>query len=365
MPLADLAARRDAWAALAAGAIVPNVFYAPAFALAATPLHGRGVGAIVIRDAEDRLVGLFPMRLSRTRWGVPLPLMVGWTHPFAPLGTPLLDPGDPAGVVGAAVDHLARAHPGVPLLLPCCPADGPVAAALDAAIARRGGRQAAFGVHARAELRSPSGPDAPPAILDPRAKEHARQRRRLAERGAPTFDLARGPAAREALADFFALEAQGWKGRAGTAAASRPAELAMMTEAVTGLAETPGAGALVARLRLDGRPIAAGVVLTSGRAAWFWKTAYDETLAKFSPGVLLTLDLSAALLREPDIDVVDSCAVENHPMIDRLWPGRRALSDRLIGQSTGPGFALACRLETLRRRLITTARQARDRLRGR
>lgn len=365
MPLAALAARRDAWAALAAGAIVPNVFYAPAVALAAAPRYGRGVAAVAVQDTADRLVGLFPMRRSRTRWGVPLPLMIGWTHPFAPLGTPLVDPADPVGVIAAALGHVGRTGPGGPLLLPFCPADGPLAVALDAAIARCGGRQAIFGAHARAELRRPSGPDAPPAVLDPRAKERARQRRRLAERGALVFDLDRGREASAALDSFFALEAQGWKGRAGTAAQARPGERALMAEAVASLTGAPGGDALVARLLLDRRPVAAGVVLISGRTAWFWKTAYDETLAKYSPGVLLTLDLSAALLREPDIDVVDSCAVENHPMIDRLWPGRRALSDRLIGLSPGRGFALACRLETLRRKLITTARQARGFLRSR
>ncbi|MFD2184406.1 GNAT family N-acetyltransferase [Rhodoplanes azumiensis] len=355
--------RRDDWAALAARALAPNVFYTPAVAAAASALHGRDVGAVVVRDAAGRLVGLFPLRRSRTRWGV-LPALVGWTHPFAPLGTPLIDPADPIAVVGAALEHLRDTHPGTPLLLPYCPADGPVAAAIDAAVARLGARQRSFAAHARAELRRPSAPGAPPAIVDARAKEHGRQRRRLAEQGELCFDLVRGAGARGSLADFFALEAQGWKGRAGTAAASRPAEQALMTEAVAGLAAGADSDAMVARLMLAGRPVAAGVVLISGREAWYWKIAYDETLKKHSPGVLLTLDLSAALLADPAIDAVDSCAIENHPMIDRLWFARRPLADRLIAFAPA-SFSVAGRLERLRRDLITIAKQARDRLRRR
>ncbi|MFL9825322.1 GNAT family N-acetyltransferase [Rhodoplanes sp. SY1] len=355
--------RRDEWAAFAARAIVPNVFYTPALAAAAAALHGGGVGAVVVRDAAGRLVGLLPLRRSRTRWGV-LPALVGWTHPFAPLGTPLIDPADPDGIVTAALAHLREAHPGTPLLLPYCPADGPVAAAIDTAVARLGAVQTTFAAHARAELRRSVGPGAPPAIVDARAKEHGRQRRRLAEQGDLAFDVSRGAAARDALADFFALEAKGWKGRAGTAAASRPAEQALMTDTVAGLAARPDSDAMVARLMLNGRPVAVGVVLICGRAAWFWKIAYDETLKKYSPGVLLTLDLSAALLAAPAIEVVDSCAVENHPMIDRLWSARRPLADRLIGFAP-TSFSIACRLERTRRQAITIAKQMRDRLRRR
>ncbi|RAI39517.1 GNAT family N-acetyltransferase [Rhodoplanes roseus] len=362
LSLAKLAAIRDEWSALAARAVAPNVFYTPAVALAAAPLYGRGVGAVLVRAADGRLVGLFPLRRSRRRYGLPLPVVTGWTHPFAPLGTPLLDPADPAGIVAAALEHLAAERPAA-LLLPYLPAEGPVALAVDAAVARFGSRQAAFDRHGRAELLRPSGPSGPPPVVDGRAKEHARQRRRLGERGRVVFDLARGPAAVPALSDFFLLEVRGWKGEAGTAALGRPAEQALMTGAVAGLAQAgAGSDAMVARLLLDGQPIAAGIVITSGRGAWFWKTAYDETLAKFSPGVLLALDLSAALLRDAGIAFVDSCAVAGHPMIDRLWPARRVLADRLIGFSPA-GFAAARQLEALRRHALATAKRLRDRMR--
>ncbi|NVO12840.1 MAG: GNAT family N-acetyltransferase [Rhodoplanes sp.] len=359
--LAGDAALRTEWDALAERAVEPNVFYTPAVALACAPLYGHGVGAVLVRDAGGRLAGLFPLRASRTRWGVPIPVLIGWTHPFAPLGTPLVDPADPQGVVAATLDHLARKS-ATTLLLPYLADNGPVAVALGAVLIASGRRMAIFDRHARAELVRPASPDAGPAVVDPRRKEHARQRRRLAERGTLTFDLTAGEATVAALADFLDLEASGWKGTAGTAAIASPAQRALIETAVAGLAAEGHAS--IARLRLDGRTVAAGIVLASGGGTWFWKTAYDETLAKFSPGVLLALDLSDALLRDARITVVDSCAVAGHPMIDRLWADRRVLSDRLIAlRPGGAGFTLAYRLEGLRRAAIATAKAARDRLR--
>lgn len=362
-PLAELAddgALRAEWTALAERAVEPNVFYTPAVAIACAPLYGRGVGAVLVRGADGRLAGLFPLQPSRTRWGVPLRVLAGWTHPFAPLGTPLVDPTDPQGVLAAALDHVSRDGPSA-LILPYLTDDGPVAAALDAVLAASGRRMAIFDRHARAELVRPAGPAAGPAVVDRHRKEHARQRRRLAERGTLAFDLTAGEATVAAVADFLDLEASGWKGTAGTAATASPAQRALIETAVAGLAADGHAG--IARLRLDGRTVAAGIVLASGGGTWFWKTAYDETLAKFSPGVLLTLDLSEALVRDERVATVDSCAVAGHPMIDRLWADRRVLSDRLIGLRPGPGFVIACRLEGLRRHAIAVARRARDRLR--
>ena len=49
-PLAELAQFADAWRALAERALDPNVFYEPAFALAAAPVFGRDVAAAAPRE---------------------------------------------------------------------------------------------------------------------------------------------------------------------------------------------------------------------------------------------------------------------------------------------------------------------------
>jgi hypothetical protein len=79
--------------------------------------------------------------------------------------------------------------------------------------------------------------------------------------------------------------------------------------------------------------------------------------------VQLALDLTEALIKESAVERVDSCATADHPMIDHIWRERLALCDRLIALRPAPLlFRLACRLETLRRGVIATAKAVRARL---
>ncbi|WP_163314472.1 GNAT family N-acetyltransferase, partial [Enterobacter hormaechei] len=53
-------------------------------------------------------------------------------------------------------------------------------------------------------------------------------------------------------------------------------------EAMAGLAA--GGQARLDLILLDGQAIAGAVVLSAGERAWYWKTAYAEAFARFSPG---------------------------------------------------------------------------------
>jgi CelD/BcsL family acetyltransferase involved in cellulose biosynthesis len=240
-PLAGLAGLADDWRALARRAAEPNVFYEPAFARPAAAALAPDAGAVLVRAAEPRrLIGLFPCRIERHRYGLRLPLLAGWTHAYGPLGTPLVDPDALYPAVAAFLDHVAadRALPKL-MLMPYQTEDGPVAAALVDAVARRGGRSARFARHERALL-APGDERAgylDAALGRKKRKELGRQRRRLDEAGGLAFRLARTPAdVAAAMADFFALEAGGWKGAAGTAAAQSEAVRHFMESAAAGLA---------------------------------------------------------------------------------------------------------------------------------
>jgi CelD/BcsL family acetyltransferase involved in cellulose biosynthesis len=313
-------------------------------------------------------MGLFPAKVERRRYGIPLAVLVGWTHPFAPLGTPLIDRDAGTAAISAWLDHVAGGTD-LPrlLLMPYLPISGPVAEAFEAALARRGGSSVALACHERALL-APVG--AREHYLDlaigaKKRKELRRQRKRLADAGTLVSDTVTAPAAvAAALGDFLALEAAGWKGRAGTAARADARIRAFMEEAVVGLA---GAGkARVSRLMAGGRPIAALVTLQSGATAWCWKIAYDETFARFSPGMQLLLDATQALLDDPNVARADSCATAGHPMIDHVWRERLALADRLVrvGPQHGLAFGLACTLERARRGAIAGLKRLRDAARG-
>jgi CelD/BcsL family acetyltransferase involved in cellulose biosynthesis len=362
-PLAGLAGIADEWRALARRAIEPNVFYEPAFALAAAPALGRDAGVVLVRaTGSQQLIGLFPCRVETRRCGVRLPLLTAWAHPYGPLATPLVDQEALLPAITAFLDHVAD-DPKLPklLLLPYQVEDGPVAAVLGATIARRGGSTARFDAHQRALL-APSKDRAgylDAALGRKKRRELGRQRRRLDEAGAVRCAIAGTPAeTAEALADFFAVEARSWKGAAGTAAAQSEAIRAFMEAAVGGLAAQ--GQARVARLVQAGRTIAAGVLLISGRGAWFWKIAHDASAARASPGVQLTLDLSEAILRDGGIAWCDSCATAGHAMIDSIWRERRPMVDLLCALEPGLDFVMACRLEALRRGAIAAARKVRS-----
>jgi CelD/BcsL family acetyltransferase involved in cellulose biosynthesis len=359
----------EPWRSLAARALEPNVFYDPGFALAAAPVLGRDVQAVLVwsADAPRRLVGLFPFAIAKRRYGVKLPLLVGWTHRFAPLGTPLVDRDACAEVVAAFLDHVADDET-LPkrMLLPLVAETGPVASALQSALARRGGVSAAFGRHRRAVLRP--GGERPGyierAIGSKRRKELRRQRHRLADVGPLSFALATTPGeVGPALRDFLALEAGGWKGRAGTAIAGHPDIRRFAETAIDALAARGGVA--VARLCCRSRPIACIVTLKSANAAWSWKVAHDESFAGSSPGVQAFIDLTEAMLADENLVSVDSCASPDHTMIDHLWRERLSIGDWLIGLRPGAAFDLACRLEAVRREVGALARQLRDRMRRR
>ena len=92
----------------------------PAFALAAAPVFGNDVGAVLVWSGTQprQLLGFFPARIGERRYGIKLPILVGWTHPYAPLGTPLVERDAAEPVIAAWLAHIAGdpSLPGLVLL---------------------------------------------------------------------------------------------------------------------------------------------------------------------------------------------------------------------------------------------------------
>jgi CelD/BcsL family acetyltransferase involved in cellulose biosynthesis len=370
-PLTSLSGEIEAWRALAGRALEPNVFLEPTFALAAAPALGANVqaGQIWSQSAPHELLGLFPVRIEAARYGLPLPVLCSWTHPYAPFGTPLVhrDAAEPA--ISSWLDHIAR-NPSLPglMLMPYVHDDGAFAGVLDAVVARRGSANESFDRHQRALL-APADDRfhyLDHAIAPKRRKELARQWRRMQDLGPVAVTRAETPgAATAALADFFRLEANGWKGRAGSAADNDPGIRQFVTQAVSTLA-AQGQTA-VHRLCIGDQAIAACITLRSGHNAWCWKIAYDEGYARFSPGAQLLVHVTNDLLGDATITSVDSLATPEHPLIDHIWRERCTMSDRLIALRTDSfvPFSVISRLEAMRRLGRSAGRSLRAHLRGR
>jgi CelD/BcsL family acetyltransferase involved in cellulose biosynthesis len=358
-----------AWHDLVARALEPNVFLSPAFALPAfAHLYPRTCRVLTVREAgfDGRLLALMPLVLPPPgRSGLArVPL-----HVQAALGTPLLDAAAGSDVLAAILGFLRESRPElVGLAFSRLPQDGGVFALAEHAAAQDGAaltiiepyrravlpRGTAFDLHLRA------------AVTVRRQKELRRQERRLADTGALAFDSVEEPGAVAIATEaFLALEARGWKGARRTALVSQP-PLATFVRAMTrGLAQK--GQCRIDTLSSGGLPVAMGIVLTSGDTAAFWKTAYDERFASFSPGVHLVLRLTERQLALPAIAMTDSCAIADHPMIDRLWPARMGVADVVLPlrPADDPALVRTLRRDAARRQLRQVLKGAAHRLRGR
>jgi hypothetical protein len=161
-------------------------------------------------------------------------------------------------------------------------------------------------------------------------REMRRQFRLLSEHGSVTYNVARQPdEIRLRMEEFLALEASGWKGRKRSAMVNDRLRAAFAREAITNLAEADAVR--IHTLDLDGRAIASMVVFIMAGEAYTWKTAFDETYARFSPGKLLMADLTEWHLDDANIVRTDSCAVPDHPIMSRFWQEREAMGTLVIG----------------------------------
>ncbi|UDL96802.1 GNAT family N-acetyltransferase [Lichenihabitans sp. PAMC28606] len=351
--LAGVTAHSAAWTALVARALEPDVFLEPAFALTAARHLGapaRPSFLLVWRALADQgdlasLVGLCmirPMRLGPGSAG-----MSAWTHPQSTTAAPVLDRDHAGSALDAMLRWVALQRPGsAGLLLHAIAHDGALGRLLDRYTVKR------LETRKRAVLRQAFDAGQGAAPLAPkRAKELRRQRRRLAEAGDVSFRSAERPDDVRAMTEqFLDLEARGWKGRSGTALLLNPA-LTTFTRTMTRLLAQQGK-CRIHSLDVDGRPVAMGIVLSSGDRAYFWKTAYDERRGEHSPGVQFAALLTDVQLSDPACVLTDSCAVPDHPMIDHLWTSRMLVADvfvRAPGVTDAAFDATARRLLALRR----------------
>src|SRR5262249_322359 len=145
-------------------------------------------------------------------------------------------------------------------------------------VVRRGGQVMMLDPHCRGQFAPGSERDSyvERAIGSKKRRNNLRRaRQHLEKTGRVAFITATTtPAIVKALSDFFTLEAGGWKGRFGSAAANNSELRQFVESAVIGLAAE--GKARVDRLLIDDRAVAASITFQSGHEAWFWKTAYDE-----------------------------------------------------------------------------------------
>ncbi len=319
-------------------AIEPNVFFSARFLAPAMPrLEDRLIRLLVMRDENEtrsRIRFLMPFSIERPGFAIGAPILRAWANPFGPLGTPLLDQEGAAETLDNLLETLTRDELDLPsvLVVPHARMEGAFVSLLRAVAVSRNLTVGETDLFDRPMLQSSEDGEAylDRSISTKHRRERRRQRRLLSEAGSLHHDVARQPDdVRFRMEEFLNLEASGWKGRRRSAMVIDRYRAAFAREAITNLAETDNVR--IHTLNLDGKAIASTIVFVMGGTAYTWKTAYSEDHAHCSPGQLLMEDLTISHLDDPNIDVTDSCAVPDHPVMSRIWRQRCPMGTLIVG----------------------------------
>ena len=330
--LAELQSIVPAWERLAREALEPNPFYEPWMLLPALRefSEGQDVRVALVWQGEE-LAGLFPLRRVARYKGLPASALSSWLHAHCLLCTPLVRSGSAHAVLQALFDWCDASF----IEFRYLPAGEPFHRALQEALVARGLKPSVNRAWSRGLLRKNRA-----TISGQLRRQLAKKERRLAERGRlkhltlqPQDDIQRW------IDDFLRLEASGWKGREGSAMACTAANRRYATEIFT--AAFQRGRLLMCGLDLDGRAIGRRSSFLAGSGAYAFKTAFDETLAEFSPGVMLELDNIRQLDATPGLEWMDSFTEDANLALDRMWPDKREMQSLAVPLGAWGGVAAA------------------------
>jgi CelD/BcsL family acetyltransferase involved in cellulose biosynthesis len=307
-------------------------------------------------------MALWPVIFPRSPFGW---FSRSWRHDYCCAGVPLLDRAHAQKSLASIIRHLRTARPRLlALSVDQISRSGAFFALLNRQAARHGLAIENVVDYHRAALIAAIRPEtrAQDLLSPKKRKELNRQFRRLEEKGQITFQIAtEGEELGRQIDSFLILESKGWKGRKGGAFLSRRGHATFARSMMRSLGHA--GKCRVFSLACGDRVISYNIVLIEQGVAYFWKTAFDEDFAAFSPGVLLTLFMTETFLNESAFIYADSCAIPDHSMIGHIWREKKDLSDMVI--SLRPGANWFARQMARRETLIRRAREGAKLMLGR
>jgi CelD/BcsL family acetyltransferase involved in cellulose biosynthesis len=316
-----------AWRELADAAVEPNPFFHPDFLMTvAAGLGISDVSLLTVRDGSEWLACL-PVERKRGWHRVPVGGLVTWNHLYCFLGTPLVR-GDGLDTALAELLQEGLRHAGGFLGLDLIAVDGPVNSALERAAEELGLKPVELDRFERATLARRDDGDY--LALSAKHRRNFERLRRHLERDLDgelvLQDRSEGEAARQ---EFLRLEASGWKGEGGTGTAFAPVGHGeLFLRICEGMADREMLQLVSAEI--DGRSVAMLCNFIAGDTVFTFKIGADEDLAKYSPGIQLSILFLGFFHSMPALKRADSCAEPTNTMINRLWPDRRELGIRAI-----------------------------------
>jgi hypothetical protein len=351
------------WPDLLTRADEPNVFMQPQV-IRASGSDSRTVSLLAWDNfgRERHLRGFWAFSIGKPQPSlVPVSALRAPPTGHAYLSAPVIDRGCLETVLHAMLDAIANATD-LPkfIALESMSGAGATCEALTRVLAQRDGRFCRLDAKPRPLLMAGDKAEGylEKAFSSTSRKKLRQRRRRLAEMGTLQTTVVSAPdTVGSAFETFLALELKGWKGQRGTAILNNPDEAAFARDLIADLAQAGDVS--IHALELNGRPISMQIVLRAGNAVYTWKTAYDEALGDFSPGMLLFEDYSKAFLADPSILFADSCAFDDSGYM-AAWTERKLVIDLWVDARRGGSalFAVAARLQRSYLPLRDAAKQA-------
>jgi len=364
----------EAWAALAAEAIEPNVFYEPWMLLPAIPRIGAGRNlrlALVFspyptdHHAPPTLCGVFPLeitsRYTGLRHGIPVSTLSLWRHKYCYSCTPLIRNERAAETLEAFFSWLDAGSHGCTLMqFKDITVDGPFHHLLTDFFHKTSKLTFVSDCHTRALFRRAADADTylRTTLSGRRRKDLRRQSRQLASAGQVEYDVLKPDGNPTAwIKEFLDLEAESWKGKEGYALTASAEDREYFEAIATGAFDR--GRLMMLALRLNGRRIACKCNFLAGPGSFAFSIAFDEAYARYSPGKLLEVENIRLAHERPGLEWMDSCAVPFHVMINLMWSDRRTIQTVVVSTGRWAGDLITSALpmlkwlkRTLRRRKI-------------
>ena len=325
----------ERWRDLVRRAAEPNPWFEPSVLVPLSKIQN-DIGLLVASRGPTWHLCLPLMRMRRKWAGIEID---GWTTPH-PVGTPLADAVEAEEALRCALRWLARAEGPRVLSIRALDTEAPLTAIVARALGEDWRCKPLVEGAAWPAMRRRKAPTYLDERVSPKQRHNIqRLRRRLEERLGSALRLVDRGGDVAAMDRFIALEAAGWKGRKGTALACDTARAGYFRAVCSGFAADR-------RFRLycleaGGRAVAMKAMTRAGNALVELRVAYDEGLARFSPGVQLEVDAIEAFHGDDSLAVALSHTNYAESPLFRIWPDRIETSGITAGCAGAGRQALA------------------------
>lgn len=322
----------DAWRVLARQALDPNPFFEPEFVLPLESVRRQDNVHLLVLSEARRWLFCMPVVV---RWGwrkMPVPVLSTWLSQYTFLGTPLVDAERPDALV-SLIQNVGTVHSGL-VLFEWIGGHGSVSSHLSQALSECGSLVVRWERFERAAVRPSVNVDR--HVSARRKAELARRRRALEREFGTDVKLVDRTGDSKAVDEFLALEASGWKGREGTAIASSSSDSAFFRQICSELA---AAGRMRMLALTCSRTVAMQCNFVVDGVLFGFRTCYDESLSRFSPGALLLQD-AIEDSRLHGGRWFDSCTAPDNDLCNRLMPDREQIETFVVGHPNTVGAIL-------------------------